>query len=61
MSTTTDYVSPDRLAAAHNVESWAIRHGYLFYNNVMNPQDFASVSGVRLIPAWRSDFGTYPY
>ena len=54
MSTTTDYMTPDRLARAHNIESWAIRHGYLFYNNVMNPQDFASVSGVLHIPVWCS-------
>ena len=43
MTTTKDYVNPDRLARAHNVESWAIRHGYLFYNNVIETQDYRSV------------------
>ncbi len=43
MTTTKDYVNPDRLARVHNVESWAIRHGYLFYNNVIETQDYRSV------------------
>ena len=43
MTTTKDYVNPDRLARVHNVESWAIRQGYLFYNNVIEMQDYVSV------------------
>ena len=43
MTTTKDFVNPDRLARVHNVESWAIRQGYLFSNNVIETQDYRSV------------------
>ena len=41
MSSTADYVNDEQLARAHNIESWAIRHGYSFHYNVINPDDYA--------------------
>ena len=45
MSCTADHVDNEQLARAHNLESWAIRHGYAFHYNVMNPDDYAGEVG----------------
>ncbi len=46
MSCTADHVDNEQLARAHNLESWAIRHGYAFHYNVMNPDDYAGEVGL---------------
>ena len=54
MSCTADHVDNEQLARAHNVESWAIRHGYAFHYNVINPEDYAGEVG-QLGPSSHSD------
>ena len=51
MSCTADHVDNEQLARAHNVESWAIRHGYAFHYNVINPDDYPVEVSLRAGPA----------